>query len=589
MRCRSANVGSRQFHGVTSARTETWGKKMTMLSSAISTQTPAQATLDVLNWLFPTLILVFGSVALVAVILYWVGFARRTQSLRTLVGSIDRRDLVATRTELCEEATRLDPKVLGPQWHEFDETLVVTYDGERLYNTVEAEYFFNRSTIASEYSTNRLLAAAPTILASVGVFGTFLALYLGLSGLNIDNPDELEGGVQQLMSAAGVAFLKSVWGVGASLALMLVEKVFEWYMATKLAPIQNQIDRIYKRTTPEKSLLDVADFTRGSMLALQDLHERIGNRLQETVQTLATNMESAVRGAIDTALTPAMERLVESTTQQSTEVFDQLVGRFASSFTEIGVKQAAALDESSTRLSSSISEVSRQFTDLVEQSRSHSAEIASQQADVLSALTTTATTLGETTADLSAAAASLNDAGARIEESGSTIGKALQQTSATLFALYEKAIQQADEIERMRDQSRAIEGVLESAANRLADASIAFSGELVSLRDAQATFQAEVRADADDFAAALRAHVLGLEEQVAKWLADYSADIERQTADRMSTWDELSRDYATNMLSTARGLREVLDEIQMRADVESALVPLEEAAVAEDLGNEAAR
>ncbi len=37
---------------------------------------------------------------------------------------------------------------VGKQWNEFDETLVLSHDGEKLYNTVDASYFFNLQTLA---------------------------------------------------------------------------------------------------------------------------------------------------------------------------------------------------------------------------------------------------------------------------------------------------------------------------------------------------------------------------------------------------------------------------------------------------------
>lgn len=533
-----------------------------------------QVALDVMGPLIIGALVVGALAAIAFIVRYWVMFRRRLAALRQVVATIKPNDLVGSRIDARVEAEMKDPKVLGPLWHEFDETLVVTDDGQRLYNTVEAHYFFNRDAMVPEYAGNRLLAAAPGLLAAFGVFGTFISLYIGLQGLEADgDADQLAAGVSYLMTAAGIAFLKSVVGVLASLVVTILEKVFELRIAHTLTPLQNELDRIYRRTSPEKSLLDVADYTRASMYALQELHERIGNRLQETVQTLATDMETAVRGAIDSALTPAMAQLIDVTSKQSTEVFDQLVGRFASSFTRIGEEQADMLNRSSERLNGAIEGVSAQFEALVEQSRVHASETAQRQKELVESLDVTVSAMSTASENLTSAAAHLTSVSESVETAGATLGTGLTQTAATLMRLYEKAVMQADELAQLHSAAERTGADVQAAAATLAGAAHGLGAELAALREAQARFQAEVRTDADEFASALRTHVSSLEEQVSKWLTDYSVTVEKQIVERMGVWDSQSRDYAASMLSTARALHELLDELQTRAEVEAALAP----------------
>ncbi len=76
---------------------------------------------------------------------------------------------------------------VGHLWLEFDETLIeIREDGvTQLFNTFDAVYFFNSSTLAKGVTNNRLIAAVPGFLTAIGVIGTFVGLQIGLSGMDI--------------------------------------------------------------------------------------------------------------------------------------------------------------------------------------------------------------------------------------------------------------------------------------------------------------------------------------------------------------------------------------------------------------------
>src|SRR5690554_298693 len=117
-------------------------------------------------------------------------FQNFTARLHTLVGLIDGQDkasLALNRRETEQDAMRQDPKVVGPLWREFDETLVLSHDNQQLFNTLDADHFFNARTLAMGLTGSRLLAAAPSFLVAIGVLGTFVGLTVGLDSINLDS------------------------------------------------------------------------------------------------------------------------------------------------------------------------------------------------------------------------------------------------------------------------------------------------------------------------------------------------------------------------------------------------------------------
>jgi hypothetical protein len=86
-----------------------------------------------------------------------------------LLAGIESEQLVEQRANLRDKAQK-DP-ILSDLWLEFDETLVISPDGKRLWNTVDAAIFFSTHTLASGITESRLIAAVPGFLTAVGVIG----------------------------------------------------------------------------------------------------------------------------------------------------------------------------------------------------------------------------------------------------------------------------------------------------------------------------------------------------------------------------------------------------------------------------------
>ena len=210
--------------------------------------------------------------------LVWVflaGFFSRRSILffRKLLQGLTPDSLVDKRQDLKQRAQRGD-KRLGELWAEFDETLVVSEGEKRIQNTYDAAHFFNAHTLGRGITENRLLAAVPGLLTAIGVVGTFTGLFLGLSGLNPEEVSSIVG----LIQGASIAFKTSVWGVSLSFIFNLIEKCVEQYVRYNITTLQDNIDTLFPRLSPEQTLVHVYEETRQTAITLDGLSERIGNK-----------------------------------------------------------------------------------------------------------------------------------------------------------------------------------------------------------------------------------------------------------------------------------------------------------------------
>lgn len=302
--------------------------------------TPGLEMEEIAVWIWLLMMLIMG-ISVLSVIRHRKSFLQRAKRIESLILKQDRNSLAQNRLETLEKALTQDPDTTGPLWQEFDESLVYSADKTRLSNTLDAEHFFNNYTLAYGLTSSRLLAAAPTFLTAIGVLGTFLGLTLGLKGLQINAGDveTLKDGISVMINGAAVAFMTSIWGVTLSLLLNLFEKLVEREALTKIRNLQHRIDSLYPRLPAEHSLVQIAASTDESKEALQELHERIGDRLQETVSTMSDSMQQAFSDAINSVMAPAIQSLVNSASQQSTQVLEQMVSNFMEGIQSAGSEQ----------------------------------------------------------------------------------------------------------------------------------------------------------------------------------------------------------------------------------------------------------
>lgn len=316
-------------------------------------------------WFWSLTFLIFlGSVS--AVCWHYVRFRRRAKALNQLLEGQNKETLALSRREVLQNAEALRMPGVGALWREFDESLVSSSDQKQLFNTLDAEHFFNPRTLAPGLTGSRLLAAAPSFLVAIGVLGTFVGLTVGLEGLvgTSDEVEALKGGINKLISGAAVAFMSSVWGVAFSLALNFIEKMFERGALTRIRALQQRIDFLYPRIPAEQSLVHIAEYGKESKQALQELHERIGDRLQETLNGMSDAMQQAIVDALNNVMAPAIQTLVNTSSQQSSQVLEGLMGRFMDGMASVGREQGSQMQQAAADVNAAVSSMSARLSDV---------------------------------------------------------------------------------------------------------------------------------------------------------------------------------------------------------------------------------
>lgn len=523
----------------------------------------APFTLESLSSLIIYTICLILMVALVYVVYRAKNSRGSVSFLLSLLGEADPDRLIEQRRDLLKNSRRREYE--GNLWSEFNESLVESSDGTRLYNTIDAGVFFNTDTLARGISENRLIAALPGILTAVGLLGTFLGLQFGLGSLQFefDSMEDAHKSIEPLIGGAAVAFSTSVWGIVASVAFNMLEKALENHLQKRIWDLQNRIDGLFPRAIAEQALLEIQHHEKESEDTLKGLAEQIGDRMQLAMVDFSARFQEDFRETIN----PAIQGLIQATNDMANrqhsgtaEVLTQLIEEFVESVGTMGEQQRRNLETASSSVNDGVQRLGVSIDQFMEQLGTqlhtwHDQE-AQRNQHVDAEIKRLQDSWGESTQLL---LGSLQDTLGRFEESDSTrahlmdeqVSKMSSQWSTTLTQFLNQIEGQLTTWTTNADQLR------DSVDNQLASSkTLIQQGHRLAERSEQS--QDQMRALSEDIATAA-----GLLESTANHLSGFAEMIESSSSsigDSIVKASELSRSSSAQTKEVVQKLSDVADD-----------------------------
>ncbi|UTT60360.1 anti-phage ZorAB system protein ZorA [Cellulosimicrobium cellulans] len=529
----------------------------------------------------PVLVVLIWIVAVVACGFAWYqarrarGFADETD---VLLEGVTTDTLWQHRAEVLRRSATASTEV-ADAWREFDETLVSVADERKVWNTVEAEQFFNAARFAPRLLHNRFLDAAPAALTTLGLLGTFLGLTVGLRGLDLGgDSDTLTTGIQTLVAGAGVGFTASLWGVGTSLLVNVLTKYWERRAVRRIERLQSRIDALFTLRSPEQSLIDIARSTHESQAALSELHQKIGDRLQEALVGVAEQTRDAVTQSMENALAPVMQDLASKAANQSAEVFEKVSEQLTSSFHAIGTSLADGLTQSSESMRSTLEYMAEKLAQQADQYREQMAELQSATARQVELLEQSLPRVVESVQE---ATTRLETGSERLE----TAAKHLALTSDRFETVSEKfgdvLADSAEAFEEMSAKNTGAANVLESLSGQMVElttTTVAASATLEASAETLHQGFGTLRAQQNEFLVDLERTLASHSEVIATWLNTYSDEVSKHTGRRMEEWNRHTESFTTTMLTAVQAMSYAVDELNESVEQRRGPEPEAEAA-----------
>jgi predicted nucleic acid-binding Zn-ribbon protein len=475
-------------------------------------------------------------------------------------------------------------------WHGFNECLVTPRDSNQLYSTHTADQFFNTHTLAPKVTESRFLDAVPSFLLAIGILGTFFGLTIGLKGLDIGvdaDVETLRHGIDSMIGSTAIAFVTSVWGVGLSVIVNFYNKSWESGIRRKLYTLQIQIDKLFPIVTAEGILNDMAGDSRESRYALKTLHEKIGEQLQEKLDTAGSRLqESLVRGVQD-VMRESLEKLNTQASHQSTEALENLVHQFMDRMGETGAEQRRIIDEASGNMQNSVDNLGAQISSMVDrlseqqqnlgafqaqteeslsrfaqQQTEHSKQIEQGTADLLKTLQSTSEALDRSSAQLNSGAGSLKEVSGSLQQASATLSGPVRDLHTRMASLAKEMEQIEKNLGQQIELLNKIQQNLHNASEGLSESADKANNGFKELEAHQKQFLEGLKQNLESTNKELRAQVEDLSREMEQWLQKYAEQVTQQTRDRMNEWNEQTRQFADNLHRSVNAISQLVDEIE---------------------------
>ena len=220
---------------------------------------------------------------------------------------------------------------LKEEWDSFSESIF--FENGIAFQTVDAELFFNDSTLLRERMNKRLLDYIPQLLLAIGIFGTFLGLVLGLSGLDLSAGDNSQ--LNNLINGTKVSFLTSLYGMYFSIAVSFLMNIHIGDYEENILKIKNNLNRIFKQALPEQSLLKIEKELGAIKSINNSMSSAIGKELISVIQSYnETNEEymKAVTEIVKTNISGLAENVSSLFEEKMKKIFSE---EFISKFEEL--------------------------------------------------------------------------------------------------------------------------------------------------------------------------------------------------------------------------------------------------------------
>ncbi|MBZ5201570.1 MotA/TolQ/ExbB proton channel family protein [Planomicrobium chinense] len=177
-----------------------------------------------------------------------------------------------------------DKSLYKQQWDKYYKRIK---KGQAVDEKIRVEPFFGYDAMHDTLGRRHILDYGGGLHVSLGVLGTFIGLAIGLSGLNVIDPEVLREGVAGLIGGMKTAFYTSVLGVVLSLIWIFVDRAIS---AKTNKEIDWHIDRLHY-------FLNADD------------EEIFLNRLEKITQQQSEQMKTLLTDALEKAMNPFIQTI----------------------------------------------------------------------------------------------------------------------------------------------------------------------------------------------------------------------------------------------------------------------------------------
>jgi predicted nuclease with TOPRIM domain len=292
---------------------------------------------------------------------------------------------------------------LEPAWLNYEKSIRririgITPEGdvrEKYFATIDASYFFNDNLLDNNgrtvpYAVHRYF---PQMLIALGIFGTFLGLVVGLTGIDFHDTANTKSSIEILLSGIQISFRTSLYGIAFSILLTSYQNTLAGFLESNLHHLINAIDELFPMNTQEDGINEIYQELEKQTASIQkmgtEIAEGVGNRFDSSIQDslvpILSNLEAVTK------------QMITSTAKNNQDVINAIVNNIGSIITSSTQSELANLQESL----SIITEKNKEMFESFNQSVSRMQGINDEQRAIMAESSTSMLNLGQVNNEMS--------------------------------------------------------------------------------------------------------------------------------------------------------------------------------------------
>ncbi len=219
--------------------------------------------------------------------------------------------------------------LIGPAWREFSRTLLRDDEQKVVQNTVRPQSFINLAHARERLFGLKMMPSIPGFFVGLGLLLTFIGLVLALhkaaGGTNAASADAMKQSLGELLNAATFKFATSIAGLGASLALSLLFRVYQILIEGAFDRFGRALGDRLQFQPPQRIAAESLDLLAAQRDQLKEINsEAFFARLGDSI---APRFQTAVAEAISPVST-SLKETMNALTQTSQTGVEDLINRF---------------------------------------------------------------------------------------------------------------------------------------------------------------------------------------------------------------------------------------------------------------------
>lgn len=411
------------------------------------------------------------------------------------------------------------------------------------YSTNDIEYYFDDDNLIYKNIKSRTINQITASLTAIGIFGTFLGIVQGVSGLNLEDSEAMKNGIVTLLSGIKTSFNSSLYGIMFSVILTFLLKIVIDIAMNKANEFCYIVSTI------------ISPYTEQS--ALSDLENEL-KKQTSTFEDLATNIAEIIGRKFDESINVSIDRLSENIENSMI----QMQYSMASAITSIKENKDSKNDMNIVKETMDmISNKNSEMLDTLKVSMDNMKKLAKYQENVVKNTTNSTKTINDTTSNIKELQESLSESIANLNAANSTSTLSLENVKNAIEAMESsigKVVTISTSLETMINKSSILSEYQYKYMERFENVSKIMTDSIISSQDSMGKISKEINSYKDNFEN-IKDSSLQVFTSLNKGYNDIDTNVKNANDKLLKTIEALDNNILARIDSTGDKFTKVLD------------------------------